>query len=320
MELEELSAQVYAEKVLPLTQPLWAQGRSLEQYVAETLELAHTLYGRRYYRTFALTNGTSHALATFKRYEREARARKQRLRAIGIGAVFTPEDKRGRGYASAMLGLALDEARTQGFDFAYLFSDIHPQFYKQLGFVELPSRSISVRADSLSGERIATHALAERDWSAVRKCFDACDAQREFGLTRSPLVWEWIRTRLRHRYEHRKGQPVELVVRSARTVGAYVIGVREPAHDAFVIDEFAFANPDGARIVARLLRSGAGDLRRVIAWLPPAPARALLPAGSVRRRTGAIWMAAPLSREGSTFVDIARTAGRADGIWALDHI
>lgn len=314
-----MDADTYAQVVLPLTESLWAHGRSFEAYVAQTLQLAQTSYAKRHFRTVALTDGRSTVLATFKRYERDARAGNARLRAAGIAAVFTPEQYRGRGYATAMLGLALDEARREGFDFAYLFTDIHPQFYKPLGFLELPSRSISVRADSLRAERVEAHAVADRDWSNVRKCFEACDAHRTFGLTRSPLVWDWIRTRLRYRADHRKGQPVNLAIRQGKTIAAYVIGQREPAHDAYVVDEFAFDDAAAPQI-SPLLRNAAGDLRRIVAWLPPAPGRALLPRGSVRRRTGAIWMLAPLSAGGSRFLDLALKSGAADGIWSLDHV
>lgn len=320
LRLEEIPAAKYSEQILPLTEPLWANGRSLETYVAQTEELANSPYGRRAYRTLALTDGSSRILASFKRYEREARAGRNRLRAIGIGAVFTPEPERGKGYASAMLGLALDQARKGGFDFAYLFSDIHPQFYKDLGFVELPSRSLSVRADTLNGTRIKTETMTEGDWPGVRRCFDAMEEARPFALLRAPMLWNWIRMRMRHCSEHAKGQPVHLVVRRSKSIVAYVIGQREPKHDAFVLDEVAYADESAAKLVPALLRSGAGDLRRIVGWLPPAPVRALLPRGSVRRRSDAIWMAAPLSAGGTAFIEAANTSGNADGVWSLDHI
>ncbi len=318
--LQELTAPAYAREVLPLTHTLWSNGRTLESYVRQTAELAASTYGRRHYRTFALTQDGSHALASFKRYEREARAENEQLNAIGIGAVFTPAPHRRRGYASAMLGLALDQARREHFDFAYLFSDIHPQFYKDVGFVELPSRSISLRADALGNDRIAAAPLAHRDWSAVRACFAAADAGRSFSLLRSPVVWDWIRARLRHGSEHSGSQPVNLIARRAKNVAAYVIGRREPQHDAYVVDEFGFAGSAGASVVAPLLRCAAGDLRRITGWLPPAPARRLLPRGSVRRRSAAIWMIAPLTRAGTHFLRLARESADADGVWSLDHI
>lgn len=320
LRLREVSSPEYAREVLPLTEPLWAHGRTFETYAAQTAEIAASPYGRRAYRTFALTGGDSRILASFKRYERAARVCDRELRAIGIGAVFTPPEERGRGYASAMLALALDNARSSGFDFAYLFSDIHPQFYKELGFADLASRSISMRADTLSSERLSVEPVQERDWSGIRRCFDEMEASRGFAMLRSPLVWNWIRMGLQHACGRAQGQPVHLVMRRSKRIAGYVIGRREPKHDAFVLDEAAYADEDAAQLLPALLRSAAGDLRRIAGWLPPQPLRALLPRGSVRRRNDAIWMIAPLSAGGAAFLKAAQSSGASDGIWTLDHV
>jgi GNAT superfamily N-acetyltransferase len=317
--LQEISAHKYAEQILPLTEPLWAHGRTLETYREQTVQLAQTAYGRKSYRTMALSDGKQ-MLASFKRYERDARAGNERLHSIGIGAVFTPEPQRGQGYASAMLAMALDEARACGADFAFLFSDIHPQFYKDLGFIELPSRSISFRADSLESSRIDAQPIVERDWSGVRACFDAMETARSFGLTRTPAVWNWLRTRLSYASQQQHAQPVNLAVRKGRKIEAYVIGQREPRHDAYVLDEIAFTSDTSRETITALLRSAAGDLRRIVGWLPPAPARGVLPRGSVRRRTSGIFMGAPLTRGGMRFIERAQSTAGADAVWCLDHI
>ncbi len=317
--LHEISPNVYAEQILPLTHRIWAHGRTLDAYRAQTTELAHTAYGRTSYRTIALSDGSS-ILASFKRYERAARIRNERLRAVGIGAVFTPESLRGQGYASAMLAMALDEARRAGFDFAFLFSDIHPQFYRQIGFAELPSRSISFRADSLQAGRVDAQPISERDWSGVRACFDSMEERREFTLLRSPSVWSWLRLRIGHASQRPHAQPVNLAVRSGRALAAYVLGQREPRHDSYVIDEFGYNDESSRALVPALLRSAAGDLRRIAGWLPPAPARNVLARGSVRKRSEAVWMAAPLTDGGTRFVENAARSGSCDGVWALDHV
>lgn len=317
--LSTISAEEYAKRVLPLTAPLWAHGRTFEAYVSQTLQLARTDYGKRHYQTLGFRSGKS-IVASFKRYERIAWLRSNRLASIGIGAVFTPPEQRGRGYASAMLAMALDDAKSKRFDFAYLFSDIHPQFYKALGFVELSSRLISFRADSLSQARITVEPLTQKDWPAIRRCFDATQARRNWGFERGPAFWKWLQTRIQHGSEHAGGQSVHLVVRRGRGLAAYVFGQREPAHDAYVLDEFGFTEDRDRGLVAPLLRAACGDLRKITGWLPPDNVRALLPRGSVRKRKDAVLMIAPLSSRAKQFLERAKATGAADGVWSTDHI
>ena len=59
MRLRELSAEAYAREVLPQTAELWAGRRSVEVYADQTLALATSAYGRRFYRTIGLYDGGS---------------------------------------------------------------------------------------------------------------------------------------------------------------------------------------------------------------------------------------------------------------------
>ncbi len=317
--LEEIQPELYARTVLPLTASLWANGRAYDTYVSQTLALARTAYGKRHYRTLGMRALDGTIAASFKRYERTALLGNAKLRAIGLGAVFTRPESRGQGLASAMCAMALDQGRAEGCDFAYLFSDIHPQFYAAIGFVQAPSRIFSIRADALPPQRLRTAALRVAEWRAVRRIFNSVARRMECALERTPLVWHWIETRIAHGSEHARGQAVNLAVESDRGVEAYVIGQREPQHDAYVMDECGFADEAATQYIPPLLRQAAGDLRRVTGWLPPAPVRRALPLGSVRRRKSAIWMIAPLSRAGRKFLECV-LCSPSDVIWSSDHI
>jgi len=309
----------YAREVLPRSHALWAGARTLDEYVAEFEATAASAWGRRRFRTVGL-RVDGRLVASCKRYERILRCGERRYRAAGIGAVFTPPDLRGRGYATALLGAFLDAERAAGTDLAYLFSDIHPAFYERLGFTALPSRTISLRADALPGERVEVAVLGTHDEGAVRRAFDALDARRPFAFVRTPLDWEWQRMRAASR-EHGAGD-VRLGVRRGRALVAYVAGRRVPEADAFVLDELAFARDDDRDLVAPLLRAAAGDLRTVRGWLPPALARESLRRGAVRARRGAIAMTLPLSRSFRAAFWRAQPAspGDADPCWSTDHI
>ncbi len=320
MRLATIPIPEYVATVLPLSKVLWAGSRTYAEYVAELEEIAASPYGAKRFRTMGLRVG-GRLVCSFKRYERELRCGDRALRAFGIGAVFTPPEDRGHGYASAMLGAALDAERAAGVDVAYLFSDIHPAFYERLGFIALPSRAITLNADLFEDRRIDVQRVGESDWAGIRRCFEQLESRRAMGLRRTPLVWDFIRMRSRSREQN--GQLVEMLVRKGRTVSAYVFGRRMPERDAFVVDEFAYTGDEGFDAIPALLRSGAGDLQKVTGWLPPDIARAALPRGAVRKRKTAITMLVPLTRAARTAWKAAAPAilaDDADRIWSTDHV
>lgn len=312
VSVEAVSLDDYVRDVLPHSAALWAHGRSLDRYARDLRDFAKSGYGRRRFRLAGI-RADGAIVASCKLYERDLRCNERPLHALGIGAVFTRKSHRGRGLATMLLAALLDRARAAGTDVAFLFSDIRPQFYEELGFITLPSRLFTLRADSLAFERIAPTPIREDDWPGIARCFAAMEAPRPYALRRTPLVWEMIRRR------HLSG----VAIRSGRRILAYCLGRREVKSDALVVDEFSFAGPQHAHLVPPLLRAAAGDLRKITGWLPPSPAREALPRGSVRARRDAILMVALLSvfarsRWKLDSRDVLRSP--SDVIWSTDHI
>jgi predicted N-acetyltransferase YhbS len=315
-----LSTAEYVRDVLPQTAAIWSGDLSFADYAAAFGALCASGFGRRRFRTLGLAHD-GELVTSCKRYQRELRCGDRTFRAAGIGAVFTPERARGRGYATAFLGALLDAERSDGTDWVFLFSDIHPAFYERLGFARLPSRAISLRADTLPHARIVTRTLEAADDGAVERCFATFEASRAFAFTRPPLVWEWLR--LRERARAASGVLVRLGVTRGRRLAAYVTGRRFPAADAFALDEFAYVDADAAELMPALIRNAAGDLRKVTGWLPPAPARALVPRGAVRGRRTGITMVLPLSAPARAAWQRAAAsvaASPADPCWNADHV
>jgi GNAT superfamily N-acetyltransferase len=316
--LEPIATDEYARAVLPHSASLWAEGRSFERYVTDLKDVAKSGFGKRRFSMLGIrVNGD--IASSCKRYERDLRCGDRMLRSIGIGAVFTREEYRGQGLATAMLAALLDQERKNGTDLAILYSNIRPQFYAEIGFHALPSRIFTLRADLLAFERIKPVHIRDDDWPAVARCFAALDEQRQYALHRTPLVWELIRAR--HRIQPEPGHAVNLAIHANRRILAYCLGRRVVKSDAFVVDEFSFAGAQHAHLIPPLLRAAAGDLRRITGWLPPSPAREVLPRGTVRARRDAILMVAPLSavaraRWKSDARDISRAA--SDPVWSTD--
>lgn len=319
--LEPVSVDAYVRDVLPESFAFWNDGREFDRYVADLRAMAASTYAKRRPFLVGIRDGERFA-ATCKTYDRELRWEARALRATGIGAVFTPPALRGRGYATAMLGALLDAERAAGRDLAYLYSDIHPAYYEKLGFTVLPSRLISLRAESLAGTPAGARPIEDADWSGIRRCFEALDRTRPWSLRRTPLVWNWMRGRWSVTPPSGT-QNVALAIRAQRSVIAYAIGRRALAHDAFVLDDFAFDGDAGRALLPPLLRAAAGDLRRVNGWLPPFAARDALPRGSVRTRKDAVFMLAPLSPLGRAWWvqnQAAIQTARADATWSADHV
>jgi GNAT superfamily N-acetyltransferase len=319
LSLRELSVRDYARDVLPRTASLWAAGRSLERYVADIGALARTPYGRAHYATYGLYEG-NRLTSSCKRYERTIAIGERSLEAVGFGAVFTPPELRGRGYAKLMLAAALDDARRRGCDVAFLFSDIAPSFYAQLGFVEMPSRSFVIAARELPERHIAVRPLTIRSLPAARALFTRGESARAWAFQRTAAYHAWAFLRHRQASEHPGSDPIALAVRGRSGLHAYVIGARCPADDTFYLDECACDGEHDAELLLALLRAAAGDLRRIGGWLPPEPVRSLLPRPRVCKRRDAVFMATALSPDGERWLAVARTTADACDPWSTDHI
>ncbi len=320
LRIVPLSTAEYVRDVLPHSASIWSGGLDFAEYAAEFGALSASGFGRRRFRTVGLALD-GELVSSCKRYQRELRCGERVFRAAGIGAVFTPEAQRGRGYATALFGALLDAERASGTDLVYLFSDIHPAFYERLGFVQLPSRAIVLRADTLPHARVAAHTLGDDDWPAIERCFAALEGTRAFALTRPPLVWDFVR------FQTRATGPgsvrVRLGIRRGRRLAAYVLGRRFPAADSFALDEFAYVDDEAAALMPALIRNAAGDLRKITGWLPPAPARSVVPRGAVRVRKSGIAMFLPLSAGARTAWErtaSAVTGAPSDPCWNADHV
>jgi predicted N-acetyltransferase YhbS len=314
-----ISTAAYVRDVLPETHELWGGNRDFARYAADFRADAKFAWHRPF--TVGLESD-GRFVASCKLYDRELRWKDKRLQGVGIGAVFTSPEFRGRGYASALLAMVLDSERAAGRDFAFLYSDIHPAFYARLGFVALPSRRLTLRVASLDGSRSGAVPIAARDWTGVRRAFERLDAPRPWAFTRNARVWRWLRghwTAPPARGEQR----VNLAVRRKGGVIAYVAGLRIPRQDLLFVEEFGFMGDDGRARISAVLRSAAGDLARVRMWMPPPGAREALPRGSPSVRKTAIFMVAPMSVAARAWWQANKTdvlSARSDPTWVGDHV
>ena len=120
------------EEILDETFPVWGEGLARDAYGKYNRAQLATPWGAAHLRRVALVDG-GRLLATAKRYQLEALVDRRPVKVLGLGAVFTPESRRGRGHAAELLRRMLDSAADEGFGLALLFSEIDPRYYEHLG-------------------------------------------------------------------------------------------------------------------------------------------------------------------------------------------
>ncbi len=127
---------VLLEQIFDLTYPTWHEGLSREAYARWNTAQARTPWGRRHLQRVALVDDRGELLASAKRYRYDVRLNGHAGWICGLGALFTPPDRRGCGYAAALIERLLERERAEGALAAALFSEIGAAFYERLGFVE----------------------------------------------------------------------------------------------------------------------------------------------------------------------------------------
>ena len=154
----------------------------------------------------------------------------------------------------------------------------------------------------------------------MRRCFELCSRLAPQRIYPYPARLGMDALRIAEFTRHRHGQ-------QTTTSSTKFMAARSPLRsgvaterDAYFVDEYGFADDAAAELIPALLRAAAGDLRRIVGWLPPSGARELLPRGSVRKRKSSVLMAAPLTAAGTRLIKSALAPSEADFCWATDHI
>ena len=178
------------ERILDATFVIWNEGLSRAAYGQWNRAQLRTAWGRRHLQRFASIDDRGQVLATAKQYRFDVRIGEREGWMCGIGAVFTPPEQRGRGYASALVEELVVGAQRDGALLASLFSEIGAGFYEQLGFTAVPLDEVTIAVDRKGGApAMLVRAGAERDLEAVAAMHATRSASAPFALRRdSSLV------------------------------------------------------------------------------------------------------------------------------------
>ncbi len=265
------------EEILDETYPLWGEGLSRAASGRYNRAQLKTAWGSAHLRRVALVSPDGGLLSTAKRYDLHARLHGRRVRALGIGAVFTPARLRGRRLALALLERLLETARQEGFGLALLFSAIGSDYYRRVGFEAVPLEQLSLDVHPARGApAVLVRAGTDRDSRFLADMHEArAQASRwPFALERNEefITFAIARRRLLAGLGPPGLRELEFfVVDEADRPAAYAVLLN--TRGSRMLCECGDRDPSGARVGALLqsLRARTPHERPsfIRAWLPP---------------------------------------------------
>ena len=252
LRLEPASGAALTQ-ILHDTYPVWGAGLAFDAYARYQAAERRTAWGSAHIERVALRDGTR-VMASAKRYDLAARVDGRIRRVLGIGALFTPKELRGRGAASAMMAHLVDAANTEGLEFALLFSDIGPALYERLDFVPVPLETTTLRVRTKHGApAMLVRAGDDRDLAHVTEISLTRTAKARFALDRTE---DFIRHAISKRRllaglaPSGRRQVEFLVAEEGHRAVAYMLC---SVHNAqWTIEEAGDRDPTGARLGAML--------------------------------------------------------------------
>jgi hypothetical protein len=234
-----------------------------------------TAWGRDHLRRVALVED-DRVRSSAKAYRFRAHVDGRLVSVLGIGAVFTPPEIRGRGHARTLIDRLIAEAVEQGCELALLFSEIGAAYYEGMGFRVLPRPMYDI--DVLPGRRAGAPATLVRsgETSDFETLAEIAARYREgaaFALDRPAdlIAFGVTRRRLLAGLGPAGVRDVEFfVAEEGQRAVAYVVLTRGPA--GLVLEDCGDRDPSGARIGAILqvlaARQPSDPQRRLRGWLP----------------------------------------------------
>ena len=262
------------ETILDETYAIWHEGLSRKAYGQWNAAQMRTAWGARHLERVALVDDDGTLLSSAKRYRFRVRVDGRRLAMCGIGALFTPPDRRGRGFAGELIERILEQERAEGASLAALFSEIGPGFYERRGFTRVPVDEVTVGVEVKDGApAMLVRAGTDNDLPALAFMHDQRSRAARFALEREPSMIQFAIAKkrmlaglgpmgLRHVEFHVAEEGASAVAYAILSINA----------NGWTLDEAGDRDPAGARLGALLqvlvAREPARKPPLIRAWWP----------------------------------------------------
>jgi GNAT superfamily N-acetyltransferase len=271
----EIPAGPLLEQVLDDTYPLWGDGLTRKAYGQWNLAQMKTAWGREHLHRVGLVEGDE-VVVSAKRYLFDGLVEGRPEKVLGIGAVFTPERRRGQHLAPRLIEAMLADGQARGCTLAVLFSEIGAPYYERLGFTAISRTlvTIDIPRTRRGAPGTMVRAVTPADLPEIADISMAYATGAGVALNRTAEFIEFSLTR--HRLRAGLG-PLGLrelevfVAEEGYRAAAYIVVSRGP--DGVVLEECGDRDPRGSRIGAMLEalveRDPSNPDRNLRAWLPP---------------------------------------------------
>jgi len=223
---------------------------------------------------FALVDDDGEVLASLKRYRFDARISGRQGTMSGIGAVFTPPDRRGNGYASELIHRVLEAERGDGALIAALFSEIGPEFYGRLGFTAISLDEVTVRVRLKGGTpAMLVRSGDARDLPLLAALHDTRSAPAAFALCRDESLMQFAlaKKRLFAGLSVPGARQLEFFVAEEGVMAVAYVVLSQNQY-GWTLEECGDRDPTGARLGAMLqvlaAREPSRELPLIRAWWP----------------------------------------------------
>ena len=242
------------DEILDHTFPIWNEGLSRTAYAQWNHAQLRTPWGRRHLQRFASIDAEGRVLATAKQYRFDVRVGDRDGWMCGIGAVFTPPERRGSGYASTLVEELVVRAGREGASLAGLFSEIGSEFYARLGFASVPLDEVTLAVNRKGGApAMLVRAGEERDLEVVAAMNETRAASAPFALRRDRSLVHYALSKKRLLAglgPHGLRQLEFFVAEEGASAVAYV--VLNVNANGWTLEEAGDRDPAGARLGAML--------------------------------------------------------------------
>jgi predicted N-acetyltransferase YhbS len=172
------------------TRKIWSGGLSFDKCIQSIHNQTTHPWGRKHLRYLLLKSG-SEIVASLKFYSICISSKNKTYNLAGLGAIYTMLQHRNQGVASKLVRSSIELAQKEGLDGLLLFSDIDPDFYEKLDFVDLGSYNFELRPEGGSNFYAHLNKLEKMHIPWLLLSYNRFLARRSYGCQRSELFWRY---------------------------------------------------------------------------------------------------------------------------------